>query len=159
MTGQALSAADLAALPLFEGARLEELASLAASSERLTLDEGEILFRRGDPASTLYWVESGQVGLRVDHDGRSILVMTVGPADLLGWAGLEASASSLTTARAMSRAVLIAMPAAPFLDLLASGSPSVRPLLQRLFGFAAAHLAGTRSQLLGLGSQGVISAG
>ncbi len=159
MAAQGLPASELAALPLFGGASEAELAPLAAESERLMLPTGTILHREGDVASTLYWVESGEIGLRVDTGGRSTLVMTVRPGDLLGWAALQPMATSLTTARAMSDVRLIAMPAERFVDLLASGSPGARPILRRLFGLAAAHLDGTRRQLLRLGSEGVISAG
>ncbi len=154
-----LGATELAGLELFAGVSPTELELLAAASERRSLAEGETLIRQGASATTLFWIEAGQLALRVEHHDRSTGVMSVGPGDLLGWSALQPGARWLTTARALSPVTLVAMPVEPVLDLLATGGEGSRTLIARFFGYAAAHLDGTRRQLLGLGREGVITAG
>jgi CRP/FNR family cyclic AMP-dependent transcriptional regulator len=154
-----IEAADLASLPLFAGLSESDLAPLAAASGRRHLADGETLVEMGDPIFEVHWLESGQLALRVCHDGRWVLVATLKPGDLLGWSALREEPKALSSARAIGPAVMISMPAAGLLDLLAGGSPKSQLLLRRLFGIATQHLDESRAQLLQLGREGIISAG
>jgi CRP/FNR family transcriptional regulator, cyclic AMP receptor protein len=158
-TKETIEPAELARLPLFEGIREADLASLAAGSCRRRLNDGETLVEVGDPISEVHWMESGQLALRVSHDGRWVLVSTLHAGDLLGWSALREDPTALSAARAIGPAVMISMPAAGLLDLLVGGSPQAQLLLRRLFGIATQHLDESRAQLLQLGREGVISAG
>jgi CRP-like cAMP-binding protein len=113
----------------------------------------------GDPISDIHWLESGQLALRVCHDGRWVLVSTLHAGDLLGWSALREDPTALSTARAIGPAVMLSMPASGLLDLLVGGSTQSQLLLRRLFGIATQHLDESRGQLLQLGREGVISAG
>jgi CRP-like cAMP-binding protein len=159
MTTERIEAAELAGLPLFAGLSESELGPLAAASIRRRLADGETLVEVGDPISEVHWLETGQLALRVCHDNRWVLVSTLRSGDLLGWSALREDATALSTARAIGPAVLISMPAAGLLDLLAGGSARSELLLRRLFGIATQHLDESRGQLLQLGREGVISAG
>jgi CRP-like cAMP-binding protein len=159
MNTERIQASELARLPLFAGLTAAELESLATGSSRRRLTDGETLVDMGDPISEVHWLENGQLGLRVCHDGRWVLVSTLHAGDLLGWSALREDATALSTARAIGPAVLISMPAAGLLDLLAGGSARSELLLRRLFGIATQHLDESRAQLLQLGREGVISAG
>jgi CRP-like cAMP-binding protein len=154
-----VGAAELARLPLFEGLDLSDLEGLALSSVRRTLADGETLVEMGAPISEVHWLESGQLGLRVRHEHRWVLVSTLHAEDLLGWSALREDPTALSTARAIGPAVLISMPAASLVALLAGGSAQSALLLKRLFGIATHHLDESRAQLLQLGREGVISTG
>jgi CRP-like cAMP-binding protein len=154
-----IEAAELASLPLFEGLTEAELAPLAAASVRRRLADGETLVDMGDAISEVHWLERGQLALRVCHDGRWVLVSTLHAGDLLGWSALREDPTALSTARAIGPAVMMSMPAAGLLGLLAGGSSNSGLLLRRLFGIATQHLDESRAQLLQLGREGVISAG
>ena len=154
-----IEAAELASLPLFEGLTEAELAPLAAASVRRRLADGETLVEMGDPISEVHWLEKGQLGLRVRHEHRWVLVSTLHSGDLLGWSALREDPTALSTARAIGPVALISMPAAGLVALLAGGSAQSALLLQRLFGIATQHLDESRAQLLQLGREGVISAG
>ncbi|MGD0862545.1 MAG: Crp/Fnr family transcriptional regulator [Candidatus Limnocylindrales bacterium] len=158
-TTESIGAAELSKLPLFNGLTEAELAPLAASSIRRRLDDGETLVEMGDPISEIHWLEQGQLALRVRYDQRWVLVSTLHAGDLLGWSALREDPTALSTARAIGPAVMISMPAARLLGLLAGGSEHSQLLLERLFGIAAQHLDESRAQLLQLGREGVISAG
>jgi CRP-like cAMP-binding protein len=158
-TTERVSAAELASLPLFEGLALTDLETLSETSARRTLLDGETLVEMGSPISEVHWLEKGQLGLRVRHEHRWVLVSTLHAGDLLGWSALREEPTSLSTARAIGPATLISMPASGLLALLAGGSAQSELLLRRLFGIATHHLDESRAQLLQLGSEGVISAG
>ena len=158
-TREQIEAAELARLSLFKGVAEADLAPLAASSCRRHLNDGETLVEAGEPISEVHWLESGQLALRVRHDGRWVLVSSLHVGDLLGWSALREDPTALSSARAIGPAVLISMPASGLLDLLAGGSSQSQMLLRRLFGIATQHLDESRAQLLQLGREGVISAG
>jgi CRP/FNR family cyclic AMP-dependent transcriptional regulator len=154
-----VGAAELARLPLFEGLAPADLEALSATSVRRILADGETLVEMGEPISEVHWLEKGQLGLRVRHDYRWVLVSTLHAGDLLGWSALREEPTALSTARAIGPATLISMPSASLLELLAGGSAQSELLLKRLFGIATQHLDESRAQLLQLGREGVISAG
>jgi len=158
-TTEKLSATELAELPLFDGLAPEDLADLAAGSVRHALIDGETLVEAGSPISEVHWLVKGQLGLRTRHEHRWVLVSTLHAGDMLGWSALREDPTALSTARAIGPAVLVSMPAAGLLALLAGGSPHSELLLKRLFGIATHHLDESRAQLLQLGREGVISAG
>ena len=106
-----IGAAELVRMPLFEGLAEADLASLAAASSRRRLNDGETLVEMGDPISDIHWLESGQLALRVCHDGRWVLVSTLHAGDLLGWSALREDPTALSTARAIGPAVMLSMPA------------------------------------------------
>jgi len=159
MTTPPVGAADLAALPLFEGLPDDELAGLAAVATRRRLADGEVLFEQGDPAVTLYHVIEGGLVLRAGGNGREVIVDTLGPGDLLGWSAIGDDATTLSAARAVGDTELIEVPVEPIVNLAAGGSRMARVLLRRLLGIAAGHLQASRAQLLQVGREGIISAG
>jgi CRP-like cAMP-binding protein len=158
-TTEKVSAAELAGLALFEGIDLADLATLAESSLRRPLNDGETLVEMGSPISEVHWLLKGSLALRVRHEHRWILVSTLHAGDMLGWSALREDPTALSSARAIGPALLISMPASGLLALLAGGSTQSAVLLKRLFGIATQHLDESRGQLLQLGREGVISAG
>ena len=158
-TTDKVSAAELASLPLFSGVAPADLDELAGESRRLHLTDGETLVEMGQPISEVFWLEQGQLALRVRYDGRWVLVSTLYPGDILGWSALREDPKALSTTRAIGPAVLVSMPVSGLLALLTGGSAQSELLLRRLFGIATHHLDESRAQLLQLGREGVISAG
>ncbi|MFI5258397.1 MAG: Crp/Fnr family transcriptional regulator [Candidatus Limnocylindrales bacterium] len=158
-TTERVTAVELAGLSLFEGLDPADLETLAATSARRTLADGETLVDMGARISEVHWLEKGQLALRVRHDQRWVLVSTLHVGDMLGWSALREEPTALSTARAIGPAMLISVPAAGLLAMLAGGSPRSEMLLKRLFGTATHHLDESRAQLLQLGREGVISAG
>lgn len=158
-TTEMVSGADLASLPLFSGVPQADLEALACESRRLRLRDGETLVEMGQLMSDVFWLELGQLALRVRYEGRWVLVSTLHPGDMLGWSALREDPKALSTTRAIGPAVLVSMPVSGLLPLLIGGSAHSEVLLRRLFGIATNHLDESRAQLLQLGREGVISAG
>ncbi len=154
-----VSAADLAACALFAGLGPAELEPLAAVARRRRLAPGEVLFARGEPAEACFIVERGRVVLRASEAGRTTIVMSTGPGDVLGWSALRPNPRWLTTARAVDAVTAVAIPIGALLDFLAGGSARTRTLVQRLAAVAADHLEQTQSQLLAGRGEGLITGG
>ena len=155
----AVTAGDMAGIGLFEGLPEDELDSLARDSTRRRLSDSEVLFEQGQPARTLYVVVHGGLVLRAGGDGRSVIVKTLRPGDLVGWAAMREGAVALSTARAVGSTEVIAIPIDDIVNLASGGSTQSRVLLQRIVGLAAHHLEASWKQLLQVGREGVITAG
>jgi CRP/FNR family cyclic AMP-dependent transcriptional regulator len=159
MNEPAVSAHELGAIGLFRGLPEDDLESLAEVASLTALSDGEILFQQGDPANTLFVVSAGGLVLRASRHGRSVIVETVGPGEVVGWSAMRESATALATARAVGRTKVIAIPVDPIVDLAAGGSRDSRLLVRRIVGLAATQLEASREQLLQAGREGVITAG
>jgi CRP-like cAMP-binding protein len=154
-----VSAADLGVSTLFAGMAAEGLEPLLRVARRRRLAPGETLFEHGTAAVSCFVVERGRVVLRATAGGRTTIVMSAGPGDILGWSALRPHARWLTTARAVDGVEVIELPVEPLLDFLAGGSERTRVLIQRLAAVAADHLEQTQSQLLASRGEGLITGG
>ncbi len=159
MAEQAVTAAELRACRLLVEQPEAVLHELAAAATRRFLADREVLVTRGERCTQLAWVVGGRLALSVPHEGRSVLVMTLGPGDLLGWSLLREEPTVLASAHAVGPTELIELPAERLFAALTAGTPAAGVLLRRLIGIAAADLEATRAQLLRLGHEGPISAG
>ena len=159
MTDTDVTAAELAALPLFEGLPEGELADLAARSSRRRLADGETLLDQGEPARDVYAIVSGRLVLRTADERSAAIVANLGPGDILGWSALREAATALSSAKAAAETVLVAIPADAVVELASGGSRESRGLLRRLIAVAAADLEASRVQLLRSGREGVITGG
>jgi CRP-like cAMP-binding protein len=154
-----VTADEIARVSLFEGLPAEDLASLAAVASRRQLGDGEALFEQGQPARTLHVVVQGGLVLRAEADGRSVIVESLRPGDLVGWSAMREGAVTLSTARATGATEVIAIPTDTIVDLAAGGSRESARLIRRIVGLAARHLEMSWNQLLQKGSEGVITGG
>lgn len=159
MAEDQVTSADLQGLGLFAGQADSDLRFLASAAWRRRLVDREVLATRGEPSPAVAWIVSGRVALYVEHEGRPVLVMTLGPGDMLGWSMLREDPVALTTARASGATELIEMPAVQLEAALTSCTPMARVLMRRIIGIAARDLDATRTQLLRLGREGIITAG
>ena len=159
MSSPAVTAAEIGAFALFRDLPEADRAELAAAASRRHSANGEILYAEGTPATEMFVIEEGQVSLRVQRDGRLIIVGTLGPGEVLGWSCLRDEPLELATARATGAARLVAIPADALLALLGGGSPAGLATMRRLLGIAAVHLAAAREQMIRQGREGAITAG
>ena len=74
----------LRSIPLFCKLDPAKLNLLAFSSTSLTFEEGEELFREGDPADGAYIIEEGEVDVLRGQDGHRVKVGSLGKSDLFG---------------------------------------------------------------------------
>ena len=64
---------------------------IAAQSRALDVDEGDVLYAVGDPARSVYVIDSGRLRFTLGADGRPAASGSIiRPGDILGWAALLA---------------------------------------------------------------------
>ncbi|HEY7590655.1 MAG TPA: cyclic nucleotide-binding domain-containing protein [Candidatus Limnocylindrales bacterium] len=151
--------AEIGRIALFAGLPEPDLRAVAQVARRRHLDDSEVLFEQGQPARTLHSVVGGGLVLRADVDGRSVIVDSVGPGDIIGWSSIRDGAVSLATARATGATEVIDIPVDVIVDLAAGRSTESAMLVRRIVGLAAGHLEASWNQLLRAGSEGVITGG
>ena len=78
-------AALLGMNPLFAGLGEDAIRSIAGLCSRRQLDDGEVLFQKGDKGDALYGVRRGRVRIETGTSGGGRLTLNVlGPGDLFG---------------------------------------------------------------------------
>ena len=75
----------LAAQPLLAGVPDDAIAAIEDAASSLALTAGEVVFREGDAADAIYFIESGMLRAEVAvDDGRTRRLMTMGPGVAFG---------------------------------------------------------------------------
>ncbi len=71
-------------IPMFAKIEPSKLKLLAFTSERLTFNAGDSLFKQGDVGDALYVIMEGEADVLVDTPGGQITVATMGEHDFVG---------------------------------------------------------------------------
>lgn len=100
----------LASTPLLGALDRGALRLIAFSGERLSLADGELLFRQGDAADAAYQVVAG--ALVLDIEGSTIPPFVAGPDALVGEAALFAALERPSSARARGATQVMKIPRA-----------------------------------------------
>ncbi len=111
----------LAEMSLFKDLPLDFLARIAALSKEFTYSKGDIIFREGDAAKSLYLLLSGEVTIRVNLTSRpeSVTVAVATPeSDSFGWSGLVPPYHYSATAVSETDSTLLKLPGAELMALL-----------------------------------------
>jgi CRP-like cAMP-binding protein len=105
----------LADVPVFAGMDPDHLALLAGCARHLVFDAGDVLFREGGPADTLYVIRHGTVAIEAFVPARGpVTIETVAAGGVVGWSWLfppyrlhfDARAVSLVRATAVDGSCL-----------------------------------------------------
>jgi CRP-like cAMP-binding protein len=131
MSGADRTGAALAAMPILQGLPDEVLAALAASTEPLAVAAGTLLCREGEAPTALHLLLAGQVILSGRTTGGSAAVVeVVRPGGRFILAAVLTGRPYLMTARAVTPARLLRVPAAD-LCALAAAHPALGLALAR----------------------------
>lgn len=107
---------------LTNGLSEAQLQLLATIAREFSLRSGEILFRLGDEADTIFVVVSGSVQLtiplKVVGEERDIVIETLAAGDSLAWSSMIAPHRLTTSARATASSQLIGFVRSDLLSLL-----------------------------------------
>jgi hypothetical protein len=117
------TAARVAALPLLAGVPEARLAAALARATELEVPAGTVVVRQGDPADRFYVILDGS--FVVDQggpDGTATRLRTMDRDEVFGELGLLTGAPRSATVTASSDGRLLALDAADFLELVASGA-------------------------------------
>jgi hypothetical protein len=94
--------------------------------------EGQVLFREGDPADSVFRLLSGSVDILRDLDGDPILLGTIGAGQLIGEMGVVESRPRNATARTASEVEVEILTPPEFFDQVTGSPQAARELIQRL---------------------------
>jgi len=94
--------------------------------------EGQVLFREGDPADSVFRLLSGAVDILRELDGDPILLGTVGAGQFIGEMGVVEKRPRSATARAASEVEVEILTPTEFIDQIVGSPRAARELIQRL---------------------------
>ena len=93
---------------------------------------GEVLFKEGDPADSVFRLLRGAVEILRELDSEPILLGTVGAGQFIGEMGVVENRPRSATARAASEVEVEILTPAEFFDQIAGSPPAARDLIRRL---------------------------
>lgn len=114
------------------------------------LAAGQALFLEGDPPTTAYILESGQVEIRATQHGRAVVLAVLGPGAIVGEMAVIDAAPRTATAMALTDCRLRALDRAQIAERIAASDPIIRALLQgtlQRYRSALAALQGGKSAI------------
>lgn len=147
----------------------EALDKLASKSEELEFDTDDIVFRFEAPAEHFYGLIEGEVELtlvftdrvlkteieyeravhaRMVDQERQIVVDTVYPAQVFGWASIIGSGSRTVTARCTERCRVFAIPAAELMAMFDADNTMGYLLMRRMADIISKRLKNRTEKLI-----------
>jgi signal transduction histidine kinase len=145
-------------VPLFADLTPEEIASLVASAERVSLKPGEKLIEEGAPGDSMYVILSGELEVSKRDQDREIVLATRRPGEFLGEMSLLEGAPRGATVRAVRDSELLAIGPEAFRQLIESRPSTATTVLRTV----ASRLRSTEASLVQsekLASLGTLAAG
>ena len=97
---------------------------------RIQLSAGEALFREGDPPTTAFLIESGEVEVSMLQHGKRVVLSHLSTGDLLGEMAVIDDAARTATALATTDCVLFPIDREQITERLAATDPIIRSLLE-----------------------------
>ncbi|MGC8879851.1 MAG: cyclic nucleotide-binding domain-containing protein [Anaerolineae bacterium] len=131
-------------------ATLEQLASLAGC---VHFPEGALIFRQGDPATSLYLLLDGWVDLTINEDAQGVrreLLMTLTQGEVFGWSAVVEPYVYTASAQCATPVTVLAFSSRDLLALFASDAQLCYTLMNRICRVIAGRLETTRAQLVSL---------
>lgn len=108
----------IASVPLFEGLNAPDIAQISRLLEPLVVKAGQVVVRRGEPASSMFFVADGN--LEVEIEGHRMRLVT----DFFGEIALLERGVRSATIRSLTRCQLLELKASDFEEML-TASPRI----------------------------------
>ena len=108
----------LRGIPLFSTLEPPKLKLLAFASESQTYEDGEDLFKEGDPSDCAYLIDEGAVDIIAASEAKEVFVATLGRHEIFGEMGIFRNAPRVATIRAKGHVKVLRIEADMFLDLV-----------------------------------------
>ena len=116
---------------------------LAFSSDRLTYEEGQLMFSAGDPPDSAYIVMEGEVDITVPTPKGPLLVNTLKRNDVIGEIGIFGDVPRTANVTAITRLETLKISKELFFNVIRENPDAALELIRIL----AARLANTTAQL------------
>jgi CRP-like cAMP-binding protein len=111
---------QLTQIPLFSNLDPSKLKLLAFSSERLSFEAGQVLFRQGDLGESAYIIMDGEVDIIVEGKVGEISVARVGKGELIGEISVLIDVPRTATVRAVTKLTTLEVSKELFLRMVTS---------------------------------------
>jgi CRP-like cAMP-binding protein len=111
-------AAMIAEFPLFQGFTVQGAQRLLERGEVKEYIAGEVIFREGDPPTSVMVVLAGKIQVFVQREGEDIILTDVHPGGVLGELAVLCGMPRSASLRASEQAVVLLWSAAAFRNLL-----------------------------------------
>jgi CRP/FNR family cyclic AMP-dependent transcriptional regulator len=135
----------LARTEVFRDLEERELQEVAQVAVPRTWQQGEIIFREGDPGNTCYLLQSGAVLLTREHqDGRTVALAELRGGGMFGELAMFRGESRSATAQAIEATEAVAL-LAPDVQRLIRGNPGIA---SKLLAALAERVSSTTERLL-----------
>lgn len=108
----------MAQIPLFSGIDRSKLKLLAFTSERLMFEQGEYVFRQGDPGGKAYIILDGSAEVVLDSGARKTVVAKLGRHQVIGEMALLLSMARTASIQASSPLTMLALSQDIFIRLV-----------------------------------------
>jgi CRP-like cAMP-binding protein len=99
---------------LFHGLSDKEIQQILSIGEKMVSEPGTVLFRAEDEATTIYFIESGRVAIRVKEGKTEKTVYTASTGDVLGWSTVVLPYQRTATAVVVEKAKVVAIETSKF---------------------------------------------
>src|SRR5580658_4550769 len=143
---------ELLRVPVFAGLPEDQIVWFIAHAEELALKAGETYFREGDPADAMFVILDGQIQIRGDLGGETVVFLLV-PGNVTGVLPFSRMQQYTVGARAVTDARVLRFPSSNFPELI----QKMPELTQRLVGLMSDRIRETtrreqqRDRLVSLG--------
>jgi cAMP-dependent protein kinase regulator len=108
----------LRGMPIFDELLSHELDLLAVRLQPESFQAGEVLFREGEPGDKFYIIESGQVQVTQNVEGREVELSLRGPGEYVGEIALIQNRPRTATIKALEDTTLLSLEAGYFHELV-----------------------------------------
>ncbi len=109
-----------------------QLAGLNSSIESVTVNEGDLIIRQGDPADKFYIISKGEVEIVQETGGRPIIINRLSQGQFFGEVGLLTGAPRNASVRAVTRCELLVMDRDTFRAVIGNSVPTAQDFAQVL---------------------------
>lgn len=130
-------------VPLFAGVDPGKLKLLAFTSQRVSFEEGEVLFHQGDPGDAAYVILAGSADILAGSDNGMIKVAEVTKNAIVGEIAILCDGTRTATVRAQNGLEALRIGKEQFLKLM-SDNPAITIEVMRVL---AGRLSATTSEL------------
>jgi len=132
----------------FHGMTSEHLALLTRGAKVNEFKAGDVLFREGQPASQIFLIQSGKIGLQAHGAANGVPVQDLTAGEVLGWSWLFPPFTWHFQARAIEPTTVIVLDGAHLLVTAESNHDFGYELMKRVAQVVIRRLQTTRQQQL-----------
>jgi CRP/FNR family transcriptional regulator, cyclic AMP receptor protein len=139
---------SLAEHPFFSTLDVKYLDAFAKEGKRVSYASGKFVFREGDEAGYIYFIQKGKVALEVHTPQGPVIIETLSAGDVLGWSWVVPPYRKSFDARCAEDVEAVAVSASAIRDQMESDCEMGYAVLKQFTSIVAQRLQATRLQLI-----------